>query len=259
MTSAGTLSRKERQVAFGLSIALAVLGFVMAASAGRGVMAVHGAMALILGLYLIFRVGGTFYDDAPGADRHDRYFDGPTRFGIVMSLFWAIFAMAVGVWVSALLYWPEGTPALPWTSFGRLRPAHTTGIIFGFGGNALIATSFYVLQRTARTRLSDSISPWFVLIGFNLFCLWAVSGYLMGSTQSKEYAEAEWYADLWLVIVWVVYFAVYIRTLARRHEPHIYVANWYYLAFILVVAMLHIVNNLAVPVRWNADAMVVRP
>ena len=125
---------------------------------------------------------------------------------------------------------------------------HTTGVIFGFGGNALIATSFYVMQRTSRARLPDQLSPWFVLLGYNLFCLLAVTGYMMGITQSKEYAEPEWYADIWLVIVWVTYFVIYLRTLARRKEPHIYVANWYYMAFILVVAMLHIVNNLAVPV-----------
>ena len=121
-------------------------------------------------------------------------------------------------------------------------------MIFGFGGNALIATSFHVVQRTSRARLAGQISPWFVLFGYNLFCVLAVTGYLMGVTQSKEYAEAEWYADLWLVIVWVTYFVLYIRTLARRKEPHIYVANWYFMAFILVVAILHIVNNLAVPV-----------
>ena len=97
-------------------------------------------------------------------------------------------------------------------------------------------------------RLAGQISPWFVLFGYNLFCVLAVTGYFMGVTQSKEYAEAEWYADLWLVIVWVTYFVLYIRTLARRKEPHIYVANWYFMAFILVVAILHIVNNLAVPV-----------
>src|SRR5699024_10454722 len=169
----------------------------------------------------------------------------------VMTLIWAIIGMAIGVWAAALLYWPEATPAVPWTSWGRIRPTHTAGIIFGFGGNALIATSYHVLQRTSRARLADSISPWFVLIGLNLCCLWTATGLLAGSTQSKEYAEAEWYADLWLVVVWVVYFVLYIRTLARRNEPHIYVANWYYMAFILVVAMLHIVNNLAMPVAWN--------
>ena len=132
-----------------------------------------------------------------------------------------------------------------WSSFGRLRPTHTSGVIFGFGGNALIATSFHVVQRTSRARLAGQISPWFVLLGYNLFCVLAVSGYLLGVTQSKEYAEAEWYADLWLVIVWVTYFILFISTIARRKEPHIYVANWYFMAFILVVAILHIVNNLA--------------
>ena len=125
-------------------------------------------------------------------------------------------------------------------------------MIFGFGGNALIATSFHVMQRTSRARLPGALSPWFVLLGFNLFCIIAASGYLMGITQSKEYAEPEWYADIWLVIVWVIYFVLYIRTLARRNEPHIYVANWYYLSFVLVVAMLHIFNNLAVPASFTA-------
>ena len=155
--------------------------------------------------------------------------------------------MFMGVWVAAQLAWPDLAFDAAWSTFGRLRPTHTTGVIFGFGGNALIATSFHVVQRTSRTRLAGQISPWFVLFGYNLFCVLAVTGYFMGVTQSKEYAEAEWYADLWLVIVWVTYFVLYIRTLARRKEPHIYVANWYFMAFILVVAILHIVNNLAVP------------
>src|SRR3546814_1058996 len=90
------------------------------------------------------------------------------------------------------------------------------------------------MQRTSRARMPDQLSSWFVLIGYNLFCLLAVSGYFMGITQSKEYAEPVWYADIWLVIVWVTYLVLYLRTLARRKEPHIYVANWYYLAFILV-------------------------
>jgi cytochrome c oxidase cbb3-type subunit 1 len=232
-----------------LAVALALLGLLMAAAARHGVMAIHGWMALVIGLVLVFIIGGSLYDSAePGADRLNRYYDAPTNFGLAMALIWGVIGMAVGVWVAALLYWPEGTPLWGWTSFGRLRPVHTSGVIFGFGGNALIATSYYVLQRTTRARLADAVSPWFILIGFNLFCLWAATGYLMGSTQSKEYAEAEWYADIWLVIVWVVYFVLYIRTLARRNEPHIYVANWYYMSFILVVAMLHIVNNIALPV-----------
>lgn len=247
-----TLTLQERRLGMGLSIILAIMGLTMAAAARQGPMAVHGAMALVLGVALVFAIGGALYDHPePREDRLAHYYDAPTRFGIVMTLFWAVIGMGVGVWVATLMYWPEATFPWPATSYGRLRPVHTTGVIFGFGGNALIATSLYVLQRTSRARLADAVSPWFVLIGYNLFCLWAVSGYLMGSTQSKEYAEPEWYADIWLTIVWVAYFVLYIRTLARRAEPHIYVANWYYMAFILVVAVLHIVNNLALPVSWT--------
>ncbi len=244
-----SLTLSERKIGLGLAVALAVLGLAIAVASRHGVMAVHGTMAMVVGLALIFRLGGSLYDSSmPPADRLDRYDDAATRFGLVMTLIWAIIGMGIGVWVAALLYWPEATPLWPWTSFGRLRPVHTTGVIFGFGGNALITTSFYVMQRTSRARLADAISPWFILIGFNIFCAWAVTGYVMGSTQSKEYAEPEWYADILLVIVWVVYFILYIRTLARRNEPHIYVANWYYLSFVVVVAMLHIVNNIALPV-----------
>ena len=112
-------------------------------------------------------------------------------------------ALFVGDWIAWQLAYPDLTFDAAWSSFGRLRPVHTSGVIFGFGGNALIATSFYVLQRTSRARLPDQLSPWFVLLGYNLFCVIAATGYLMGVTQSKEYAEPEWYADIWLVIVWV--------------------------------------------------------
>jgi len=253
MAVTATLTSAERQIGIAISVGLAILGLAMAAIAKTGPMALHGGLALVLGIALVFHLGGALYDHPePSNRRHGEYYDAPTRFGIVMTLIWAVVGMGVGVWLAALMYWPEATPAVPWTSYGRLRPVHTSGVIFGFGGNALIATSFYVLQRTSRARLADAVSPWFVLIGFNLFCIWAATGYVMGQTQSKEYAEPEWYADLWLVLVWVTYFTVYIRTLARRAEPHIYVANWYYMAFILVVAMLHIVNNLALPVTLGS-------
>ena len=124
-------------------------------------------------------------------------------------------------------------------------------MIFAFGGNILFATSLYVVQRTCRTGLfgGPALAD-FVFWGYQLFIVLAASGYLMGITQSREYAEPEWYADLWLTLVWVVYLVIYIGTLVRRREPHIYVANWFYLAFIVTIAMLHVVNNLAVPVSW---------
>ena len=227
---------------------MAFVGLAMAGFGRGDLIGVHGGVVLMISVALIFAVIGHYYDPEPPAERLSEYYDDPTRAGIVLAMIWAVIGMAVGVWVASLLAWPDMTWDVAWLSFGRLRPVHTSGVIFGFGGNALIATSFHVLQRTTRARLPDQISPWFVLIGYNLFCVLAATGYLMGLTQSKEYAEPEWYADIWLVIVWVVYFLIYLRTLQRRQEPHIYVANWYYMAFILVVAVLHIVNNLAVPV-----------
>ena len=136
------------------------------------------------------------------------------------------------------------------TNFGRLRPLHTSAVIFAFGGNVLIMTSFHVVQRTCRARLVGNWSPWFVFWGHQLFIVLAASGYVLGVTQSKEYAEPEWYVDIWLTIVWVVYLVVFMATLAKRKEPHIYVANWFYLAFIVTVALLHLVNIAAVPVSF---------
>src|SRR4029078_13288841 len=193
-----------------------------------------------------------YYDPLPTADRLRKYYDDPSKFGVVAAMVWVAFGLFIGDWVAWLLVNTDLTFDAAWSRFGRIRPVHTTSVIFGFGGNALIATSFYVMQRTSRARLADQLSPLFLLFGCNLFSVLAATGYLMGSTQSKEYAEPEWYADIWLVIVWVTYFIVFIRTLARRKEPHIYVANWYYLAFILVVAMLHIVNNIAVPISLGS-------
>jgi cytochrome c oxidase cbb3-type subunit 1 len=112
----------------------------------------------------------------------------------------------------------------------------------------LIASSFYVVQRTCRARLVGDISPWFVVLGYNFFIVIAGTGYLLGITQGKEYAEPEWYADLWLTVVWVAYLLVFLGTVMRRKEPHIYVANWFYLAFILTIAVLHIGNNATIPV-----------
>ena len=246
------LTGTERRLALVVLGALALIGLAMAV-AGRGdPLAVHGYVVLAFSLALGSAVLSVIFAPEPPSSRLSEYYDDPTRIGIILALAWAVVGMFVGVWVAALLAWPELTFVdSAWASFGRLRPVHTSGVIFGFGGNALIATSFHVLQRTCRARLPDQFSPWFVLIGYNLFCVVAATGYLMGLTQSKEYAEPEWYADIWLVVVWVVYFLIYIRTLQRRKEPHIYVANWYYMAFILVVAVLHIVNNLAVPVSFG--------
>ncbi|MBU1385313.1 MAG: cytochrome-c oxidase, cbb3-type subunit I [Alphaproteobacteria bacterium] len=189
---------------------------------------------------------------ANGRFRSDpsRYSDGVIRAGVIATMFWGVIGMTVGVLIAAQLSWPEifYFPDHGWLNFGRLRPLHTSGVIFAFGGNALICTSFWVVQRTCKARLAGGIWPWFVFWGYQLFIVLAATGYVAGITQSREYAEPEWYVDIWLTIVWVAYLLVFLGTIWKRKEPHIYVANWFYLAFIVTVALLHLVNNAAVPV-----------
>jgi cytochrome c oxidase cbb3-type subunit 1 len=180
------------------------------------------------------------------------YQDDVIRALVIATVFWGVVGFAAGVFIALQLVFPSLDLGLEWTTFGRLRPVHTSAVIFAFGGNALIATSFYVVQRTSRAKLwGGEAAAWFVFWGYQLFIVLAATGYILGITQSKEYAEPEWYVDLWLTIVWVVYLLIFAGTLLKREEPHIYVANWFYLAFILTVAMLHIVNNLAIPVSWT--------
>jgi cytochrome c oxidase cbb3-type subunit I len=173
--------------------------------------------------------------------------DGVVRYGVIATMFWGAAGMLVGVIVASQLAWPE-LNIQPWFNFGRLRPLHTSAVVFAFGGNALMATSFYVVQRTTRARLWGGTLPWFVFWGYQLFIVMAATGYLLGITQGREYAEPEWYIDIWLTIVWVAYLVVFLGTLIKRKEPHIYVANWFYLSFIVTVAMLHLVNGLTMPV-----------
>ncbi len=169
---------------------------------------------------------------------------------VIATVVWGLFGFLMGDFIA----WQLAFPALnfdQWTTFGRLRPVHTTTVIFAFAGNALIGTSFYVVQRTCRASLFGGAKLGnFIFWGYQLFLVMALVGYPLGITQGKEYAEPEWYADLWLTIVWVVYLVVYAGTIVKRKEPHIYVANWFYLSFIITIAMLHIVNNLAVPVSF---------
>ncbi|MEL6748289.1 MAG: cytochrome-c oxidase, cbb3-type subunit I, partial [Pseudomonadota bacterium] len=175
------------------------------------------------------------------------YMDDVIRAGVIATLFWGIVGFLVGIVIAAQLAWPW-LNIEPYLNFGRLRPLHTSAVIFAFGGNALLATSFHVVQRTCRARLFGGDLAWFVFWGYQLFIVMAATGYLLGVTQSKEYAEPEWYVDAWLTVVWVAYLIVFMGTLIKRKEPHIYVANWFFLSFIVTVAMLHIVNNLSIPV-----------
>ena len=182
---------------------------------------------------------------------HAGYNEAVVRKFTLAAAFWGIVAFLVGVVIALQLAFPALNLGLEWTTFGRLRPVHTSAAIFAFGGNALFATSLYVVQRTSRTTLigGPALAD-FLFWGYQLFIVLAASGYVMGITQSKEYAEPEWYTDLWLTLVWVVYLVVYVGTLMRRKDPHIFVANWFYLAFIVTVAMLHIGNGIALPVSF---------
>jgi len=189
---------------------------------------------------------------AAGAEaEHTAYNEAVVRKFTLAAMFWGVVAFLVGVVIALQLAFPALNLGLEWTTFGRLRPVHTSAAIFAFGGNALFATSLYVVQRTSRASLfgGPALAD-FLFWGYQLFIVLAASGYVMGITQSKEYAEPEWYTDLWLTLVWVVYAIVYIGTLMRRKEPHIYVANWFYLAFIVTIAILHIGNGLALPVSF---------
>ena len=225
--------------------------FIVARTADP-LMEIHGylfLLAFILGLFgLVVRA------TKPLATDSGPYAMDVVKAGVFASVFWGVAGFLVGVIIAFQLAFPEifYFENLPWTNFGRLRPLHTSAVIFAFGGNVLIMTSFYVVQRTCRARLAGGMAPWFVFWGYNLFIVIAATGYLMGVTQSKEYAEPEWYADLWLTLVWVVYLFVFLGTLWKRKEPHIYVANWFYLSFIVTVAMLHIVNNLAMPISLDS-------
>ncbi|MGI2033083.1 cytochrome-c oxidase, cbb3-type subunit I [Rhizobium panacihumi] len=186
---------------------------------------------------------------ANSRDDRSGYFDEVIRYGTIATVFWGVVGFLVGVFVALQLAFPT-LNLEPFLTFGRVRPLHTSAVIFAFGGNALIATSFYVVQRTSRARLFGGGLAWFVFWGYQLFIVMAATGYLLGITQGKEYAEPEWYVDIWLTIVWVAYLITFLGTILKRKEPHIYVANWFYLAFIVTIAMLHIVNNLAVPVSF---------
>jgi cytochrome c oxidase cbb3-type subunit 1 len=165
----------------------------------------------------------------------------------IMTIVWAIVGMLVGVVIAAQLAWPALNFDIPWLTFGRIRPLHTNAVIFGFGGSALFATSYYVVQRTCHVRLlSDKLAA-FTFWGWQLIIVLAALTLPLGLTQSKEYAELIWPIDVFLTVVWVVYAVVFFGTIMKRRVPHIYVANWFFGAYIITVAILHIFNSAAVP------------
>ncbi|HZX23917.1 MAG TPA: cytochrome-c oxidase, cbb3-type subunit I [Woeseiaceae bacterium] len=178
----------------------------------------------------------------------ETYNDRVVRQFTIMTVVWGVVGMLVGVFIAAQLMWPALNFDLPWLTYSRLRPLHTNAVIFAFGGSALIGTSYYVVQRTCHVRLAFEKLAGFTFWGWQLVILLAAITLPLGITQSKEYAELEWPIDLLIAVVWVAYGIVFLATIGRRRVKHIYVANWFYAAFIITVAVLHIFNNLSIPV-----------
>ncbi|MDT8386890.1 MAG: cytochrome-c oxidase, cbb3-type subunit I [Thiogranum sp.] len=169
----------------------------------------------------------------------------------VMTVVWGIVGMLVGVLIAAQLVWPQLNMDTPWLTFSRLRPLHTNAVIFAFGGSALFATSYYVVQRTCQARLFGGALAAFTFWGWTAVIIAAAITLPLGITSSKEYAELEWPIDILITLVWVAYAIVFFGTIVKRRVKHIYVANWFFGAFILTVAVLHIVNSAAIPVSMT--------
>jgi cytochrome c oxidase cbb3-type subunit 1 len=188
------------------------------------------------------------------------YVEAPIRAFAIATAFWGVVGFLAGVVIASQLAFPLLNLDLEWTTFGRLRPLHTSAVIFAFGGNALLCTSLFVVQRTCRARLfGGDDAGWFLFWGYQFVIVMAALGYVLGITQGKEYAEPEWYVDLWLTVVWVAYLVIFAGTIMKREEPHIYVANWFFLAFIITVAVLHLGNNISIPVDIGASTSYAAP
>ena len=176
------------------------------------------------------------------------YNDKVVRQFVIATVLWGIVGMLVGVIIAAQLWLPILNLDIPWLTYGRLRPLHTNAVIFAFGGSGLIGTSLYVVQRTCHVRLiSDKLAS-LVFWGWQLVIVAAAVTLPLGWTQGKEYAELEWPIDILITLVWVAYAVLFFGTIGKRRVSHIYVANWFYGAFILTIAVLHIVNNLSFPI-----------
>ena len=181
-------------------------------------------------------------------DKSATYNDKVVRQFALVTVLWGIVGMLVGVIIAAQLIWPGLSFDLPFLTYSRLRPLHTNAVIFAFGGSALFATSYYVVQRTCHVRLAFDKLAAFTFWGWQLIIVLAAITLPLGITQSKEYAELEWPIDLLIAVVWLSYAAVFFGTIAKRRVKHIYVANWFYAAFIITVTVLHVFNNLSIPI-----------
>ncbi|MBV1897060.1 MAG: cbb3-type cytochrome c oxidase subunit I, partial [Rhodobacteraceae bacterium] len=218
------MSNYVKLVVLGLVMLFAMIGINFARDIAYQVHAI--IVMLVAGGLFIWVLRRTDEPEPNFGNIQNEYMDGVVRAGVIATAMWGVVGFLVGVIIAFQLAFPSLN--FEWTqgigNFGRLRPLHTSAVIFAFGGNALIATSFYVVQRTSAARLWGGNLAWFVFWGYQLFIVLAATGYVLGATQSKEYAEPEWHVDLWLTIVWLSYLAVFLGTLIKRKEPHIYVA-----------------------------------
>jgi cytochrome c oxidase cbb3-type subunit 1 len=182
------------------------------------------------------------------ATAEQKYNLGVVRWFTVMAVVYLVVGTLVGTYIASELAWPFLNFDIPYITFGRLRPLHTNAVIFAFGGSVLMATSFYSVQRTCGVRLWSDKLAWFVFWGWNLIILSAVITLPLGINQSKEYAELEWPIDLAIAVVWLSYTFNFVMTLATRKSSHIYVSNWFFLAMMIMITYLHVVNSMAIPV-----------
>ena len=235
---------------------LVVLGVIAVAAAiaanyARDLAYMVNAVEVMLAAAIFFVVVLRSMDEPKPAVVANEYMDGVVRAGVIATTFWGAVGFLVGVLIASQLAFPAlnlGAVTDGILNFGRLRPLHTSAVIFAFGGNALIMSTFYIVQRTTAARLWGGNLAWFVFWGWQLVIVLAATGYILGGTQSKEYAEPVWYVDILITVVWVSFLAVFMGTILKRREPHIYVANWFLLSFIVTIAMLHLINNMAIPV-----------
>ena len=240
---------RTADAAVGVLVAvLGLIGLILAAGAADDEIYVFGLSLLAFAVVFDFALLKRHYDTRDGWPAEGYNEDVVKKF-LIAAIFWAVVAFLVGTIIAAQLAWPSLNLGYSFTNFGRLRPVHTSAAIFAFGGSALFATSFFIVQRTCRARLfgGETLAN-FIFWGYQFFIVQAALSYVMGFSQGQEYAEPEWHLDLFLTLIWVLYALVFIGTVFKRDEPHIYVANWFYMAFILTIAVLHLGNNIAVPV-----------
>lgn len=180
----------------------------------------------------------------------EKYDLGVVRWFSVAATIYFVVGALVGVILAAQLTWPALNLDIPYITFGRLRPLHTNAVIFAFGGSTLFASAYYIVQRTCSVNLWSNKLAWFTFIGWNLIIVSAVITLPLGISQGKEYAELEWPIDILIAVVWLCFMFNYVMTIAKRKEPHIYVANWFFMAMMVMITYLHVVNSLAIPVDF---------